>query len=52
MRNRSQLYEVTEDKDYVEGLVLYASGLAASELEIGEVETGKQAPKASWSPML
>lgn len=43
----SQLYEVTEDKDYVEGLVLYASGLAASELEIG-----KQAPKASLSPML
>lgn len=26
MRNISQLYEVTEDKDYVEGLVLYASG--------------------------
>lgn len=52
MRNMSQLYEVTEDKDYVEGLVLYASGLAASELEIGEEETGKQAPKASLSPML
>lgn len=48
----SQLSEVTEDKDYVEGLVLYTSGLAASKPEIGEVETGKQDPKASLSPML
>lgn len=53
MRKMSQLHEVTEDKDSVEGLVLYTSGLAASKPEeIGEVETGKQDPKASLSPML
>lgn len=47
----SQLDKVTEVKDYVEGLVLQASGLVAIRPKFGEMESGKKALKVSLRPM-